>query len=356
MVSSGAFPQFHLKALSVIRNSLRCAPLLATLLFVSDVLHADDAWVVYHGKDGPGKGKHIVLVSGDEEYRSEEALPQLGKILAVRHGFKCTVLFAIDKTDGTINPKEVANIPGLEALESADLMIIATRFRNLPDDQMRHVVDYVESGRPIVGMRTATHAFNLSSDSKFAKWTWTSKDWSGGFGRQVLGETWVAHHGGHGSESTRGIVAPGQESHPILRGIKSGDVWGPTDVYTVANPLPGDSEPLLLGQVVKGMKFDDPPLEGKKNDPMMPVAWVKSYTGAEGKKARVFNTTMGAATDLVTEGTRRMLVNAVYWALGMEGKIPAKSDVALVGEFKPTPFGFDKFVRGVKPSTHAMTE
>lgn len=336
------------------RMPARAAICLALLVMISSALHADDQWVVYEGKAGPGKGKHIVLVSGDEEYRSEEALPQLGKILAVHHGFKCTVLFAIDTNDGTINPKEVSNIPGLESLKTADLMIIATRFRNLPDEQMQHVVAYFESGRPIIGLRTATHAFNISGNSKFSKWTWTSKEPSGGFGRQVLGETWVAHHGAHGSESTRGIVAPGKESHPILRGIKAGEIWGPTDVYTVAIPLPGDSQPLVLGQVVKGMKFDDPPLEGKKNDPMMPVAWTKTYKGANGKTARVFTTTMGAATDLVAEGTRRMIVNAVYWALGMEEKIPEKSNVDLVGEFKPTPFGFDKFVRGVKPEAHAM--
>lgn len=311
-------------------------------------------WVVYEGKEGPGVGKKIVLVSGDEEYRSEEALPQLGKILAVRHGFTCTVLFAIDKKDGSINPNEVGNIPGLEALKSADLMIIATRFRNLPDDQMQMIVDYVESGRPVIGLRTATHAFNLSGDSKFKKYTWTNKEFSGGFGRQVLGETWVAHHGAHGSESTRGLIVPGKEQHPILRGIKSGDIWGPTDVYTVANPLPGDSEPLVFGQVVKGMNFDDPALDGPKNNPMMPVAWVKSYTGESGKKARIFTTTMGAATDLIAEGTRRMIVNAVFWCLGMEDKIADKTAVDLVGEFKPTPFGFNRFVKGVRPESHLL--
>src|ERR1700742_773500 len=107
---------------------------------------ADDSWVVYKGGEGPGKDTRIVLVSGDEEYRSEEALPQLAKILANRHGIRCTVLFAIGK-DGTIDPNRNDNIPGLEALDRADLMIIATRFRNLPDDQMKHVIDYVESGR-----------------------------------------------------------------------------------------------------------------------------------------------------------------------------------------------------------------
>ena len=182
---------------------------------------------------GPGQGKQIVLVSGDEEYRSEECLPQLAKILARHHGFKCTVLFAVDPETGAINPNRGDNIPGLEALDAADLMIIATRFRNLPDEQMRHVADYVQSGRPVIGMRTATHAFNIPTASTYAKYSWTSSvpGWTGGFGRQVLGETWIQHHGQHGSQSMRGIIAPGQENNPILRGIKSGDIWGPTDVY-----------------------------------------------------------------------------------------------------------------------------
>src|SRR5881394_722561 len=133
---------------------------LALLCATTAPAKAADPWVVYDGFDGPGKGKHIVLVSGDEEYRSEEALPQLAKILARHHGFKCTVLFAIDPADGTINPNKNNNIPGLEALQHADLMVIATRFRDLPDEQMKHIVEYIESGRPVIGMRTATHAFS----------------------------------------------------------------------------------------------------------------------------------------------------------------------------------------------------
>jgi hypothetical protein len=311
-----------------------------------------DPWVVYEGSDGPGKGKLVVLVSGDEEYRSEEALPQLGKILARHHGFKCTVLFAVGK-DGTIDPNRNDNIPGLEALRSADLMIIAARFRDLPDDQMKEVADYVESGRPVIGMRTATHAFNVKRGRAYAHYSYNSKEWDGGFGRQVLGETWVSHHGQHGKQSTRGIIAPGASDHPILRGIKDGDIWGPTDVYGVHLPLPGDSKPLVLGQVLKGMKPTDEPVEDKKNDPMMPVAWTKSYTGKEGKTARVFTTTMGAATDLESEGTRRMLVNATYWAVGLEDKIPEKTVVEIVGEFRPHPFGFNGYQKGVKPEDHA---
>lgn len=312
---------------------------------------ADDVSVVYDGFDGPGKGKHIVLVSGDEEYRSEEALPQLAKILAKHHGFKCTVLFAIDPKDGTINPN-VSNIPGLEALKDADLMIIFTRFRNLPDEQMQHIVDYLETGKPVIGIRTATHAFNIPKDSKFAKygWTYAGDDYKQGFGRQVLGETWINHHGAHGSQSQRGIIAPDAKDHPIVRGIKDGDIWGPSDVYGVRLPLPGDSKPIVLGQVLKGMKFDDEPLEGPKNDPMMPIAWTKTYETSSGKKGRVFTSTLGAATDLTAEGSRRMFVNATYWALGMEDKIPEKANVDIVGEYEPRPFRNNGFKPGVKPS------
>lgn len=296
-----------------------------------------------------GPGKRIVLVSGDDEYRSEEGLPQLAKILSTRHGFDCTALYAIDPADGAIKPDLHTNIPGLEALDSADLMVLLLRFRDLPDRQMKHIVDYVESGRPIVGLRTATHAFDLKSSPTYARYSWNSKEWDGGFGRQVLGETWIDHHGRHGTQSTRGIRVKGAEDHPILRGIRDGDIWGPTDVYEVRLPLGSDSRALVLGQVLEGMHPDDPPAHGKANDPMLPIAWVKTYTGAQAKTARVFTTTMGASQDLLSEGVRRMIVNACYWALGMEARIPAKTNVDLVGDYRPLPFGFGGYRKGVKP-------
>jgi hypothetical protein len=312
-------------------------------------IHAADPWLTLDGTAGPANGKHIVLISGDEEYRSEEALPQLAKILAKRHGFKCTVLFAIDPTDGTINPDKNNNIPGLEALRTADLMIIFTRFRDLPDEQMKYIVEYVESGRPIIGLRTATHAFRFQTSKTYARYQWGGKSADGGFGRQVLGETWVNHHGQHGKESTRGLIVKGQENHPIVRGIKDGDIWGPTDVYTVRLPLPGDCQPLVLGQVLTGMQSTDPPVTGKKNDPMMPIAWVKTFQTMSGKTSRVFTTTMGASQDLASEGLRRLLVNASYWAAGLEDKIPAKCNVDLVGEYKTLPFRGGGFQKGIKP-------
>ena len=314
----------------------------------------DRPWLVFEGKEGPGKGKHVVLVSGDEEYRSEEALPMLAKLLAKHHGFKATVLFAIDPQTGEINPDYGQNIPGLEALKTADLMVIATRFRDLPDEQMKHVVDDLDAGKPVVGLRTATHAFNIPKGKAYAKYGWNygGDDYKQGFGKQVLGETWVAHHGAHGKESTRGLIAEGAKDHPIVRGIKDGDIWGPSDVYTVRQ-LPENAKPVAMGQVLKGMKPDDGPVEGKKNDPMMPVAWVRTYQGTDGKEGRVFTTTMGAATDLTAEGSRRMVVNGVYWALGMEDQIPpGGAKVDLVGEYHPTAFGFKGFVKGKKPQDY----
>ena len=319
-------------------------------VIVSAATAAEPKWVVYDGFDGAGKGKEIVLISGDEEYRSEEALPQLGKILAKHHGFKCTVVFSQDAETGVINPDNSHNIPGLEALKTADLMIIATRFRDLVDDQMAHIDAYVRAGKPIIGMRTATHAFNIGGGKKYSKYSHNRK---GGFGKQILGDTWLNHHGHHGRESTRGLIAKGQENHPILKGIKDGDIWGPTDVYGV-RPLAATCKPLVMGQVLKGMKFDDEPVEGRKNNPMMPVGWTNSHKGDDGATGRVFTTTMGAATDLLAEGTRRMMVNAAYWAVGLEGKIPAKSKVDIVGVYKPLQFGFGKYKRGVKPSAHLM--
>jgi hypothetical protein len=329
---------------------------LVALLALPPLGFADDTPIVLEGGAGPGKGKHVVLISGDQEYRSEETIPQLAKILSKHHGFKCTVLFTVDPKDGTVNPN-INNIPGLEALKTADLLVIFTRFLNLPDDQLEHFDAYLASGKPVVGLRTATHAFNgIPGTSKFAKFNNGSnvKGWEGGFGKHILGEKWVNHHGAHGKEGTRGIVAKGQDKHPILKGIAAGDIFGTTDVYTVTLPLPGDSLPLVLGEVTETLKPDSKAVSGKKNDPMMPVAWTKTYKGEDEKVGRVFTTTMGASQDCEYEGTRRLLVNGCLWAVGLEDKIPDKTNVDIVGAFKPTPFRFrgkEEWVKNpVKPA------
>jgi len=311
--------------------------------------------VVYAGGTGPGAGKHIVLISGDEEYRSEESLPMLGQILAVRHGFTCTVLFALDP-DGTIAPCNTGDIPGLDSLASADLMIILTRFRDLPDEQMALIDRFLMNGKPVIGLRTATHAFKTTPGSTYEHYSngysGDREEWTGGFGRLVLGECWVNHHGHHKHESTRGIVAEDVRDHPIVRGCD--DIWGNSDVYTVRLPLPGDSRVLVYGQVLQGMAATDPPVEGPKNDPMMPVAWTKSYQLPGGKAGRVFTTTMGAATDLESPGLRRLLVNAAYWAVGLEDSIDGRADVDIVSEYEPTMYGFGAFRPGLTPAQHRL--
>ncbi len=323
--------------------------MLAALLQAGLPAHVSAAdRVVYEGKGGPGHGKQVVLISGDEEYRSEESLPMLAKLLAERHGFKCTVLFAINPVTGVIEPTILDNIPGLEALDTADVCIMALRFRELPDAQMKHFVDYLNAGKPIIALRTSTHAFQYNRDkqSPYARYDWRNRDWPGGFGQQVLGETWVDHHGNHGHESTRGILEDALKDHPVLRGVT--DIWGPTDVYAVAH-LPADAKVLVRGQVLSGMNPSDPPVQGPKNNPMMPLVWTREYTGQSGKTSRILTTTMGAAVDLENPGLRRLLVNACYWCAGLEDQISPKANVDCVGQYKPSWFGYGKFKPGVRP-------
>ncbi len=319
--------------------------LLVLKTFSSGPLQAAD-WLVYQGAAGPGLGKHIVFLSGDEEYRSEESLPMLAKILAFHHGFKCTVLFAIDPATHLVAPDILTNIPGMDALDSADVCVMALRFRELPDPTMKHFVDYLNSGKPLIALRTSTHAFQYlhNRQSRYAKYDWRSTSWQGGFGQQVLGETWVSHHGEHGKESTRGIIV--QANSPVLRGVS--DIWGPTDVYTVAH-LPTNASVLVLGQVLSGMEPSDSPVEGSKNNPMMPVVWARTYLGEQAKSSKILTITMGAAVDFQNESLRRLVVNGCYWAAGLQDQIPPKADVRYVGEYHPHWFGFGGYARGKTP-------
>lgn len=307
-------------------------------------------WVVYEGNKGNGKGKHIVFLTGDEEYRSEEGMPMMGKILAKRHGFKCTVLFAIDPDTGNIDPDNQTNLPGLEQIADADLLIIFYRFREPNDEQMKIFEDYLESGKPIIGLRTATHAFHMKRNKTgpYAHYDFRSQTWPGGFGQQVLGETWINHHGRHKREATRGLVNGMHQNHPILKGVA--DVFGTSDVYGVRNLKP-TAQVLLYGATLTGMKPTDPV---KLETSLMPLAWTRTYTGKSGNANRVFCTTMGASVDLLSEGLRRLLVNACYWALEMEDRIPQKSNVDYVGAYNPTFYGFGDYKKGVKPADHEL--
>ena len=325
---------------------------IAIMIFAGSLTAADARWIQFEGQTGPGQGKHIVFVSGDEEYRSEESMPMLAKILAVHHGFKCTVLFAIDEQTGEINPLILDNIPGLEMLKDADLMVMFLRFRELPDDRMKLIIDYTNSGKPIVAFRTSTHPFfyKKNKDSPYAKYTFNNKDaaFKGGYGRQVLGETWINHYGHHQKESTRGLIAKGMEDHPLVRGV--GEIWGPSDVYGLTT-LAGTCTPVIIGHVLKGMDPSDEPNPDKK---ALPVAWTKTYTGDLGKASKVFTTTMGHGDDFKDADFRRLMVNACYWGMDMSGKIPAKGKVDIIGRYEPNKIGFGGFKKGLKPADHKI--
>lgn len=307
-------------------------------------------YLQYEGQEGPGKGKHIVLVAGDDEYRSEESMPMLAKILSMRYGFKTTVLFPIEPATGNIVPNYQNNIPGLEHLATADLMIMLIRFRELPDEQSRHIENFLKAGKPIIGLRTSTHAFayQKNPDSPFAKWHWMSKaeNWERGFGQRIFGETWVNHHGVHGKEGTRAIPDGLDQiiDHPILRGVK--DVWGPSDVYGIKH-LPAEANVLLYGLSTAALSSESPIVYEKS---VMPVAWTKPYQIEEGKAGMAFASTMGASLDFQNEDLRRLVINASFWLLEMPDAISPDMSMDIVGEYKPTMFGFDTFRKGMRVS------
>ncbi len=325
-------------------------------------------WASYEGGNGPGKGKHIVFVSGDEEYRSEECLPQLAKILAERHGFTCTVLFAINPETGEIDPMYLNNIPGMEALKTADLMVVDIRFRDLPAVQMQHFDNYLKSGKPVIAIRPTLAGFVIRKHTEYAHYDWhykgEKKGWQGGFGQAVLGQTWMAHHGKHRHQGTHGLIADSAKSHPVVRGIADGDVWGSSDVYRTPQPVPAGWTVLVNGQVTDrkgayepkiphfGQKPNDPVTkETKKNNPIMPIAWLRNYQIPGGKQGVCFYETIGASADFESEGLRRLTINAACHLVGLP--VPAKANVDYIGEYKPTPFGFKAHVKGLRPADHA---
>jgi hypothetical protein len=324
----------------------------ASVLACASATYAGPTSITYPAAEGAGDGRHLVFLSGDEEYRGEEGLPMLAKILSQRHGFRCTVLFALDP-DGTINPDNNVSVPGIENLDTADGIVMLLRFRQWPDAAMKHFADAVARGVPIVALRTSTHAFRFPADSP------SQYKYFNDFGRTVLGENWVSHWGANRRGATRGVIEPGAEDHPILRGVSN--VFGDSGVYET-HPT-DDSTILMRGHVLKSMEPTAEPDTYRKlrkadnreqpiNDPAMPVAWTRLNVQTEGKANRVFCTTMGAATDLANEGLRRMVVNAVLW--GFELEIPDRTDVQYVDRYAPAPYAFRGYRRGITPADHAL--
>lgn len=300
--------------------------------------------ITYQGDSGPGHGKHIVFLASDHEYRSEETCPALARILAKHLGFTCTVVFGVDK-EGFIEAGS-SNISGLEALDNADLFFVFGRFLNPPADQMAHVESYLERGGPVVGLRTASHTFKIPGDSPYAKYDFQSKGkgYDNGFGQQILGNTWVGHYGNNHEQGTRIQIVPAQKDNVILSGVKDNAfcyagayVGKPDSSFTVLT----NSQPLVSM---------DPKSDPVATKPPMPSTWTRHYETKDGKSHRVFHSTEGASEDILDESYRRMIINGVLWAAGMESSIKPNLDVSFVGPYHPTTFGFAANVKHVKPS------
>lgn len=300
--------------------------------------------LVYAGTKGIGVGKHIVFLAGDHEYRSEETLPALARILAVHHGFKCTVLFTVDPDSGEIDPA-ADFLPGTEALATADLAVIFLRFKNLPAEQMQPIVNYLDRGGPVVGLRTSTHAFKIPKDSQFARFDYKfdDDDYQRGFGRQVLGESWSGHYGKNHVMCTRLDILPDAKSHPIMSGVikpwaQSGGYW--------TEPIEGCTV-LANAQPLESMLPNSAPAADKD---ACPGVWIREYESKDGsRKGRVFTTTYGASEDIVDLDFRRMMVNACIWAAGLESRIEPDLNVDFVGAYQPATFRFGGHRRGIKP-------
>ena len=317
----------RLGRLTYFLNSMK--RLLSLLLLPAFLASPASAQLVLPAKDGPGKGKKIVLIGGDEEYRTEESNPMLGKILSQRHGFDCTVLFSMSPDGKYIDPNNQQNITGLEAVKDADLIIISTRFRRLDDASYQILADFLNAGKPIIGYRTATHCFTGKGATGDFRW--------GSFGPNILGEGWVNHHGRHKVQGYRGITEKTNADHPVLRGVNK--PWGTSDVYGIRRVNSDNATILLRGAVLESLDPKAAQVPGEKNDPMMPLAWLRKYTSPDGKATgQAFCTTAGASVDFEDESLRRLIVNASYHLLGME--VPKKANVDYVDEFKPTFYGF----------------
>jgi hypothetical protein len=306
--------------------------------------------LTYNGGSGPGKGKRIVLIAADQEYRSEQSMPMMAKILSQHHGFDCTVLFAVNdrgEVDPTMpvypengKPLKEHHIPGLEQLSSADLVLFFPRLLTLPMSERELIVKYIDSGRPIISVRTGNHGFHAplpyKINGKQVRW-----------GEDILGGSFMEHHGRWMADSTRGTIVPEQKDHPILTGVN--DIWGTSDVYRTyskGTSLPADCTALVWGQPLMGRKYDDAP--NPELEPL-PVAWFKLWETSKGRKARVFHTTMGSAQDFESAGLRRLIINAAYWSMGMESDISPTRSVDIVGTYKPLGSGFDYPKLGVIP-------
>jgi type 1 glutamine amidotransferase len=235
----------------------------------------------------------VVFVTGDHEYSGEHTLPIVAAELEKNYGFRTKVLKA------SPNQNSEENIPGLEALREADLAVFFLRWRRLPKDQLAYIDEYLNSGKPVMGFRTSTHAFNYPKGHELEAWN--------AFGERAFGAPpgWggKAAHTHYGHKSTTDVsVIPSAASHPILTGVAP-SFHVPSWLYRVLPDYPkAGATPLLLGTSVNP---DKPAIAN-------PVAW----TWQNPAGAKVFMTTLGHPEDFQQEAFQRLVINAIHWELG----------------------------------------
>lgn len=299
----------------------------------------------------------VVFLTGDEEYRSEESMPMLAKMLRRDFGFDVSVGFPLGQ-DGTIDPNATTSLTGTEELADADLMVLYLRFRRPDEASFQRILDYLESGKPVVAFRTSTHAFRFTQDSPHAGWGYQADptfihSFAGGeLTRELLGQKWITHHG-HFSDGQRTLTSVTLDSaaagHPILRGIDPFEAY--SWLYHVeggGDTVAGDPQFLLNGKSLRSSKEE----RGQLNRyPLSnPIAWTKTHSHGF-NHARVFTTTLGHPYDFKNPMMRRFALQGILWALSREDLIPSSGvGTDTVGVYEPNNSGFeDKFKKGLKP-------
>lgn len=229
---------------------------------------------------------HVVFMIGEDEYQTWETLPEFAEKELKSKGYRVTIIHA--------DAKEKNHFPGLvTALREADLLFVSVRRRTPFKEQLAAIRAHLANGKPLIGIRTASHAFALRAketvkDPKFDVWQ--------NFDPEVLGGHYSNHHK-KGPETSL-TLAPGAEQHPILRGISPAKLTGDRSLYK-ASPLEKSAVPLLIGAI-----------PGQSPEP---IAWTNTYGP---KQARIFYTSMGDPSDFKNPEFRRLLVNAVAWSVG----------------------------------------
>ena len=238
----------------------------------------------------------------------------LAKILAQRHGFKCTVVFQTNPPDH--GRSECAEQPcGDQRFERRRHDDRVCHGPDAADEQMRPFVEFLEYGQAGIWdpLQPCSH-FDMARTHPMRTSMWATV---------VMLETCSVNPGKATMATTARKVREGcsrkdDASHPILRGVH--DVWGPTDVYRITE-LPDDATVLMYGQVLTGMKPDDPPNLEKST---MPMVWTREIKRESGTVSRVVFSTIGAAQDMENEDLHRLYVNSVFWAVGLNRAFPPR--------------------------------